>query len=76
MGGSQGLGGMHKISSNGHTLKYRKFCLNIKKNPFSYCEGDLMLEQVSQKVSGVSIHGDTQNPSGHGPGQPALADTA
>lgn len=33
-----------------------------------------MLAQVAQSSYGVTIFGDTQNPTGHGLGQPALAD--
>ena len=39
-------------------------------------EGDQALAQVAQRGCGVSVLGDTQKPSGCGPGQPALGDTA
>lgn len=32
-----------------------------------------MQKQVSHGRCGISSHGDTRNPSGHGPGQPAAA---
>lgn len=35
------------------------------------CKGDWTWEQVGQGDCGVSSFGDTQKPSGHGPGQPA-----
>jgi len=41
-----------------------------------YNEGGRTLEQVTWRGSGVSICGDTQNLTGHGPGKPALADPA
>ena len=46
----------------------------LKHNkPLFYCEGGQTLEEVAWRGCGVSILGDIQNPSGHGPGQPALA---
>ncbi|KAK4818637.1 hypothetical protein QYF61_016608 [Mycteria americana] len=36
------------------------------------CEGDRALAQVALRACGVSILGDTQKPSGHSSGQPAL----
>ena len=58
----------------GHKLKYKKFHLNIRENLFS-CEGDCTLEQVAARGCGVSVLGDIKNPTGHGPGQPAVVDT-
>lgn len=40
------------------------------------CEGGQTLEQAANRGCGVSICGDSQNPTGHGPGQPVLADHA
>ena len=40
------------------------------------CEGDRALAQVAQGGCGVSLLGDTQKPSGHSPGQPALGHPA
>lgn len=42
-------------------LKYKLF----------YCEGGQTLAQVARRGSGVSVLGDTENPPGNGPGQPA-----
>ncbi|KAK4811097.1 hypothetical protein QYF61_016383 [Mycteria americana] len=62
-------------TGNGHKLKYRKFCLNIrKKTPLFYCEGGQTLEQVAQRGCGVSVLGDIKNPTGCGPEEPALVD--
>jgi len=41
-----------------------------------YCEGDRAVAQVARRGYGVSIFGDFQKPSGHGPGQLALGDPA
>jgi len=38
-----------------------------------HCEGDQALAQVVQGGGGVSVLGDTEKPSRHGPGQTALA---
>lgn len=59
-----------RTRGNGHKMKYRKFHL---RNNFN-CEGGQTLAQVAQSSYGVTIFGDTQNPTGHGLGQPALAD--
>ena len=45
-----------------------------KKN--LYCESGQTLSQVAHRGCGGSTLGDIQNPTGHGPGQPALADPA
>lgn len=60
---------------HGGRLKHRKFCLS-KKILFFYCEGDqtLWLNLILQRDCAVSITGDTQDPTGHSPRQPALAD--
>ena len=39
-------------------------------------EGDRALAQAAQGGCGVSFSGDTQDPPGHGPVQPALGDPA
>lgn len=44
-----------------------------KKNLF-YCGGGQALEQIAQRVYGVSVCGDSQNPTRRGPGQRAPAD--
>lgn len=41
-----------------------------------YCESGQPLEQAAQSGSGITILGDAQNLTGHGPGQPAAADSA
>lgn len=46
------------------------------KTKLLYCEDDQTLEQASQRGCGVSVLGDTQNLTGHGFGQPAVADRA
>lgn len=61
------------MKGNGHKLKYNKFHLNIRKQLF-YCGGCHTLKQVAQGDPGVSILGDTQKPTGHGPEEPALVD--
>lgn len=43
---------------NGNTIEM--------KGTFFHCEGDQALEWVSQRVCGVSYHGDIQKSSGHG----------
>ena len=58
--------------SSGHKLKHRRLCMNIR----NHCEGDSTLAQVAQDSCGVSIPGDTEKLSGHGPGQPALCGPA
>jgi len=49
----------------------------VPSNPYHsvilwYCESNWALAQVAQTGGGVSILGDTQKLSGHGPGQQAL----
>lgn len=46
------------------------------KKHFFYRKGDWPLEQISQQGCGVSILGDKQSLTAHGPGQPALAECA
>ena len=46
--------------------------LSEHQEALSYCDGDQALEQVAQRGCGISILGDTQKLSGHGPGQPTL----
>ncbi|KAK4828607.1 hypothetical protein QYF61_000059 [Mycteria americana] len=63
-----------RTRGSGHKLKHRRLCLNFRKHFFF--EVDQALEEVAQGGCSVSILGDTQKWSGHGPGQPALADPA
>lgn len=45
-------------------------CLKKKKKLTLYSKNGHVLEQIGQRGGyGVSIHGDTQNPTGCGPGQ-------
>ena len=52
---------------SGYTLKHRRFPWNIMKH--CHCESDQALVQADQGGGGVSILADSQEPSGHGPGQ-------
>lgn len=52
-----------------------KLHLNTIKD-YYYCAGAQTLEQVAQRHCGVSILGEVQNSTAHGPGQPALGDPA
>lgn len=61
-----------RTRGNRHILKYKKFCLNLRKN-FFYCEGDQTLAEVAQRSCRV---GDIQNADRHCPGQPVLDDSA
>lgn len=51
-----------RIRDNRHKLKYRKFCLNIRKNVF-YCAGGQTPEQVAWRGFGASVLGETQRPT-------------
>lgn len=59
----------------GSKLKDRRCRLNTRKD-FFYCEGGWAMKQVAQRACGFSHFGDTQNPSEHDPGQPALGSPA
>jgi len=61
------------MRGHGHKLKYRKHDLNMK-SPFFNCEVGQPLQQVAQRVCGVSIHRDLINLNGHGPMQCVLGD--
>jgi len=61
--GKQGDLGI-RTRSNGHKLKHMKFHLNAGK----HCEGHQTLDQVALRGCEVSVCGDLQNPTGHGPG--------
>lgn len=47
-----------------------------ERKPLLYNEGGKTLAQATQRGCGVTISEDIQSPTGHGPGQTALADTA
>lgn len=61
-----------RIKSNGHKLKHRRFCLNIRKI-FFYCVCNWVLAQC---CSVLSIPGHTENLAEHCPVCPAPADPA
>lgn len=44
------------------------------KRKLFYCKGSQTLEEVAQRGGRVSLLGYTQNPTGHGPKQPAVAE--
>jgi len=63
-----------RTGGNGHKLKHRRLCLNIRKHFFTvrvtgHCHS-------SPRDVGASLLGDIQKPSGHGPGQPSPDDPA
>ncbi|GAB0178056.1 mitochondrial enolase superfamily member 1 [Grus japonensis] len=62
-----------RTRSNGHKLEHRKFHLNMRKNFFTVRVTEHW-NRLPQR--GVSFSGDTQNPSGRDPVQPALGDPA
>lgn len=59
-----------RMRGSGHKLKCKKFPVNMRKL-FSMGVAE-PLAQVAQKGFGVSLPGDNQNPSGHGPEQLTL----
>lgn len=56
---------------NGHKLEQKR--LSEHKKMLFYCEGDGAPAEVAQRGV-VSLLGDIQRPSGHGPGQLAVGD--
>ncbi|KAK4818845.1 hypothetical protein QYF61_020064 [Mycteria americana] len=66
-----------RTGGNGHKLKYRSFCVNIRKNFFALSlieHGNRLHREIVEFPSLESP--DTQNLTGCSPGQPALADPA
>lgn len=47
--------------------------ISVKRKKKIYCEGDQRLEQVAEEDCGLSVLEDIKNPTGHVPGQLALA---
>lgn len=60
-----------RTRGNVHRLKYRKFCLNARKNFLA-----LRVVKHWHSFLIVSIHEDIQNATGQNPGQAAVADPA
>lgn len=58
-------GNVHKLK-HGISSEHNRTCF--------YCEGDQTQEEVVQRGRRVSICGDTQNPTVHGPRQSAVSD--
>lgn len=48
----------------------------LSKNVVFYCKAAQALQQIAQRGSVVCSSGDTQNPTGCSPAQPALTDPA
>ena len=73
-----------RLRGKGHKLKYSKFHLkimgviimSIHNLNLMRSESDPTLEDIAWRGCVVSILGDIQIPTGHGPEQPAVADTA
>lgn len=63
----------NRTEGNGQKLKQRKLHLNIGEHCF-YSEHGQTLEQVVQRVCGVSTPVHIRNPTRHSPEQPVLAD--
>jgi len=63
-----------RTRGNEHKLTHGRFIFNIRKHIFAVRVTDT--DTGSQRSCGVSILGDIQKPSGQGPAQPALGDSA
>ena len=61
-----------RTRGSGYTLKHRRFPWNIMKRFLGHCEGDQALAHADHRGGGVSILGDSEEPSGHGPGHLAV----
>jgi len=64
-----------RTRDNGHKLKHRRCCLNIRKH-FFYCESDQALAQLAQGGCEALTLRDIQNPTWHSPQQLALGHPA
>jgi len=56
-----------RTKGNEHRLKHMKFYLNASNYTF-YCEDDQTQAEVAQRECVVSVCGDVQRSTGHGPG--------
>lgn len=59
-----------RMRGNGHKLKWKKFCLSIRKKPFFVLcnESGETPEEISHRPCGAVIYRGTQNLTGHRPG--------
>jgi len=64
-----------RTRGSGHKLKHRRFPLHIRKH-FSAVKVTEHLHRFPREACGVSVLGDTQNPPGHDPRQPAVGGSA
>jgi len=64
-----------RTRGNGHTLKHRRFPLNIRKRFFTVRVTEYR-HKLPREVVGVSLFGNIQKLCGHSPRQPALGGPA
>lgn len=65
-----------KTRSNRQKIKTHDILSQHTQKTLIYCLGGWLLVQVTQRDFGLFMLGHMQNPAGHDPGQPALADPA